>query len=131
MAAKNEIRDGKANQVIGRIVHIGAVETYGNFSKRPFILRIGPEGSKYFETVTFKLEGDRNLGLLDRYAIEDEVKVLYDLRGRMGNKPDANGNPRTFDSLAVWKIEPAGATTPPAGKEQADDGAAGADGIPF
>ena len=130
--AANEIRNGKANQVVGRIIHIGEIETFGNFSKRQFVMRIGGEGDKYPQEVPFELAGEKNVDKLDGYAVEDQVAVTFDLSGRAGKKPDRNGNPCWFGSLSVWKIEPAGATVQrPSGGEQADDGAEGADGIPF
>jgi hypothetical protein len=134
MATKTggEIGNGKAYTVMGRIIHIGAVETFGTFQKRPFVLKIGGEGDKYPQEVPFELAGEKNVGKLDGFAVEDQIAVTFDLSGRAGKKPDRNGNPCWFGSLSVWKIEPAGATVQrPAGGEQADDGAAGADGIPF
>ena len=131
MAAKGEIGNGKAYTAMGRIIHIGAVETFGTFQKRPFVLKIGGEGDKYPQEVPFELAGEKNVGKLDGYAVEDQVAVTFDLSGRRGKTDGPNG-PRWFGSLAVWKIEPAGATVQrPSGGEQADDGAADADGIPF
>lgn len=72
------------------------------FTKREFVLEI--VDGKFPQTVLFQLTGDR-CASLDELAVGDEVRVEFNLRGREWRSPQ--GEVKYFNSLDVWRIEPA------------------------
>lgn len=73
------------------------------FSKREFVLELA-DNPKYPQTVLFQLTGDR-CAQLDSMSVGDQVRVEFSLRGREWRSP--SGEVKYFNSLDVWKIEPA------------------------
>jgi len=73
------------------------------FSKREFVLELA-DNPKYPQTVLFQLTGDR-CAQLDEMRVGDQVRVEFSLRGREWRSP--SGEVKYFNSLDVWKIEPA------------------------
>jgi hypothetical protein len=73
------------------------------FTKREFVVELA-DNPKYPQTVLFQLTGDR-CQLLDDLKVGDEVRIEFSLRGREWRSP--NGDVKYFNSLDVWKIEPA------------------------
>jgi hypothetical protein len=84
------------------------------FSKREFVLELA-DNPKYPQTVLFQLTGDR-CAQLDDMRVGDQVRVEFSLRGREWRSP--SGEVKYFNSLDVWKIEPARA-----GRGKRDGGA--------
>ena len=76
------------------------------FSKREFVMEMA-DNPKYPQTVLFQLTGDR-CALLDDHKVGDEVRVEFSLRGREWRSPQ--GELKYFNSLDVWKLEPARGT---------------------
>ncbi|MEZ4366154.1 MAG: DUF3127 domain-containing protein [Kofleriaceae bacterium] len=74
------------------------------FTKREFVLEL-TDNPKYPQVVLFQLTGDR-CSNLDHFSVGDEVRVDFSLRGREWHSP--KGETKYFNSLDVWKIEPAG-----------------------
>jgi single-strand DNA-binding protein len=72
------------------------------FTKREFVLEL--VDGKFPQTVLFQLTGDR-CGSLDEFSIGDEVRLEFNLRGREWRSPQ--GDVKYFNSLDVWRIEPA------------------------
>jgi hypothetical protein len=72
------------------------------FSKREFVLEL--VDGKYPQTVLFQVTGDR-CASLDQFQIGDEVRLEFNLRGREWKSPQ--GDTKYFNSLDVWRIEPA------------------------
>src|SRR5512133_2343678 len=72
------------------------------FTKREFVLEL--VDGKFPQTVLFQLTGDR-CASLDAFAVGDEVRVEFNLRGREWRSPQ--GDIRYFNSLDVWRIESA------------------------
>ncbi len=72
------------------------------FTKREFVLEL--VDGKYPQTVLFQLTGDRCSGL-DGFKVGDEVRIEFNLRGREWRSPQ--GDVKYFNSLDVWRIEPA------------------------
>jgi hypothetical protein len=72
------------------------------FTKREFVLEV--VDGKYPQTVLFQLTGDR-CSNLDQFQVGDEVRVEFNLRGREWKNPQ--GEVKYFNSLDVWRIEPA------------------------
>ena len=72
------------------------------FTKREFVLEL--VDGKYPQTVLFQLTGDR-CTTLDKFQVGDEVRLEFNLRGREWKSPQ--GDIKYFNSLDVWRIEPA------------------------
>ncbi len=72
------------------------------FTKREFVLEL--VDGKYPQTVLFQLTGDR-CASLDQFQVGDEVRLEFNLRGREWRSPQ--GDVKYFNSLDVWRIEPA------------------------
>ena len=73
------------------------------FSKREFVVELA-DNPKYPQTVLFQLTGDR-CTQLDGMSVGDSVRIEFSLRGREWRSP--SGELKYFNSLDVWKIEPA------------------------
>jgi hypothetical protein len=73
------------------------------FSKREFVVEL-TDNPKYPQTVLFQLTGDR-CAILDDFKVGDAVMVEFSLRGREWRSPA--GETKYFNSLDVWKVEPA------------------------
>jgi hypothetical protein len=73
------------------------------FSKREFIVELA-DNPKYPQLVLFQLTGDRCVQL-DEHKVGDEVRIEFSLRGREWRSPQ--GELKYFNSLDVWKLEPA------------------------
>jgi hypothetical protein len=71
------------------------------FSKREFVVELSD--NKYPQTVLFQLTGDR-CSQLDQFAVGDQVRVEFSLRGREWRSP--SGELKYFNSLDVWRVEP-------------------------
>ena len=74
------------------------------FRKREFVVEI--EDGRYPQTVLFQLTGDR-CEMLDGFAVGDEVKLDFNLRGREWTSP--KGEVKFFNSLDVYRLEKQGA----------------------
>ncbi|HEY0191125.1 MAG TPA: DUF3127 domain-containing protein [Kofleriaceae bacterium] len=76
------------------------------FSKREFVIEL-TDNPKYPQTVLFQLTGDR-CAQLDGMQVGEMVRIDFSLRGREWRSP--SGEVKYFNSLDVWKVEPAGAS---------------------
>ena len=91
-------------EVIGKLHVIGEIQQKSErFTKREFVLEIA-ENPKYPQTVQFQLTGDR-VNQLDGLNVGEQVRVEFSLRGREWRSP--SGDVKYFNSLDVWRIEPA------------------------
>jgi hypothetical protein len=79
------------------------------FRLREFVLELS-ENPRYPQYVMFQLTNDR-CEALDEFAVGDEVKVEFSLRGREWKSPQ--GETRYFNSLDVWKVEKLAAAADP------------------
>lgn len=75
------------------------------FRKREFVLELA-DNPQYPQYVQFQLTGNR-CDQLDGFAVGDEVRVEFSLRGREWKSP--KGDIKYFNSLDVWKLERTGA----------------------
>lgn len=73
------------------------------FSKREFVVEMS-DNPKYPQTVLFQLTGDR-CAQLDGLNIGDQISIEFSLRGREWKSP--SGDVKYFNSLDVWRVEPA------------------------
>ncbi len=86
------------------IVVMDTQQVKDTFRKREFVLEI--QDGNYPQQIKFQVTQDR-CALLDNYKVGDEIKVLFNLRGR----PFQNREGQTvyFTNLEAWRIERAGA----------------------
>lgn len=73
------------------------------FSKREFVVEMS-DNPKYPQMVLFQLTGDR-CSQLDGVNVGDAVTIEFSLRGREWKSP--SGEVKYFNSLDVWRVEPA------------------------
>lgn len=71
------------------------------FKKREFV--IADNSTQYPQYIMFQITQDR-CSLLDQYNVGDEVKVMFNIRGREWPDPKTN-TVKYFNSLEAWKIE--------------------------
>ncbi len=71
-----------------------------SFRKREFIIEM--LDGNYTQHVKFQLTQDR-CGLLDQYAVGDELKVSFNLTGRRYTNPE--GKVLYFTNLNAWRLE--------------------------
>ncbi|MGZ3862565.1 MAG: DUF3127 domain-containing protein [Bacteroidia bacterium] len=74
------------------------------FKKRDFVLTVEP-GSPYPQHVTFQIVQDK-VNMLDNFNVGDEVKVLFNLKGREWTSPQ--GEVKYFNTIDAWRIERVG-----------------------
>lgn len=85
--------------VIKRISNLQKVSD--KFSKQEFVLTI--DGStNYPQDIQFQCVQDK-CSMLDSLKSGDDVRVMYNLRGK--EYTDKEGNLKVFTSLECWKIE--------------------------
>lgn len=82
------------------------------FQSRDFVLTT-ELSTPYPQHVSFQLAQDK-CGLLDGFNIGDEVKVLFNLKGREWTSPQ--GEVKYFNTLDAWRIERPGAVSTPKAK---------------
>lgn len=89
-------------QVQGTIQSISlAKKVTESFTKRDFTLTID-EDKQYPQTLQFELHNDR-VDIIEAYDAGDQVMVDFNLKGRQFMK---DGEQRTINTLACWKIQP-------------------------
>ncbi|CAA0113469.1 Uncharacterised protein [BD1-7 clade bacterium] len=98
----------KSYEVQGFVHSIGQTTEYGNngFTKREFVIKVsGPdENPTYPNYVALELIKDK-CALMDRFQMGQEVKVQFNMSGRLWTAP---GKPeRCFTSLQAWRVEDA------------------------
>ncbi len=74
------------------------------FKKRDFVLTVEP-GSPYPQHVTMQLVQDK-VSILDNFNVGDEVKVLFNLKGREWTSPQ--GEIKYFNTIDAWRLEKVG-----------------------
>ena len=79
------------------------VQVNDTFKKREFVIEhIDNSGGKEFiDLIKFQLTGER-CSLLDKFNLNDELKVSFNIRGRRWEKEDRVGY---FTNLDAWRIE--------------------------
>lgn len=118
------------------IIHsIGDTTEYGNngFTKREFVIKLNgaDENPAYPNHIALELIKDK-CALMDSYKPGDEIKVQFNLSGRLWS---GNGKPeKCFTSLQAWRIESLSqqdTTAHPDNAFSATAPAGGFDDIPF
>ena len=111
-------------ELTGKIKVIQEPQTFASgFTKREMAVTV--EDGKYPQDISLECLQDK-VSLLDNLTEGQEVKVMFDIRGR-----EYNGN--HFNNLVAWKIDSnaAQAGQPADQPPQAELPAATDDGIPF
>ncbi|MFT5581757.1 MAG: hypothetical protein ACI9XP_000407 [Lentimonas sp.] len=80
------------------------------FKKREFVLT--DASSMYPQDISFQLTQDK-CGLADAIAVNDQIEVSFNLRGREWTSPQ--GEVKYFNTLEAWRIEKMGAAQPAQG----------------
>lgn len=89
-------------EAVGKLHAIMPVQQVTDtFKKREFVLEM--QDGAYQQHIKFQVTQDK-VTLLDNYAVGQDVKVLFNLRGRPFVK---EGNTMYFTNLEAWRIEPA------------------------
>lgn len=97
-------------EIQGTLVKKGNTETKGeSFQVRTFGIKIN-DGGKYENYAGFQLTQDR-CALADGLKQGDEIKVHFDVRGRLWGEGDAQ---KVFTNLNAWKIEKVASANPDA-----------------
>lgn len=90
----------------GFIHSIGETKSYGQngFTKREFVVKLSGEGENpsYPNYVALEFTKDKCV-LLDGYQLGDEVKLAFNLGGRLWIAPGKEE--KCFVSLQAWRIE--------------------------
>ncbi len=121
-------------EITGKIHSIGDTTEYGQngFTKREFVLLMTGENENpsFPNYIALELIKDR-CALLDSYNVGEEIKVSFNLSGRLWQ---AQGKPeRCFTSLQAWKIDRLGQgqDAAPATYDDAPFGQSFDDDVPF
>tara|TARA_R110000803_G_scaffold178761_1_gene241164 strand:- start:396 stop:749 length:354 start_codon:yes stop_codon:yes gene_type:complete len=89
-------------ETVGRIKEIKETHVISDsFSKREFI--ITDESSQYPQIIMFQCTQDR-CDLLNAFSVGQEIKILFNLRGREWESP-TTGEIKVFNTLEAWRIE--------------------------
>lgn len=85
----------------GTIIYIGQEQQVSDkFKKQEFVLE--DKTSQYPQKVSFQLTQDK-CSLLKNFKKGDEIKVLFNLRGREWSNPNG-GEVKYFNTLEAWKL---------------------------
>lgn len=99
-------------EIKARVHEIGETQQVTDtFKKRDLILMYA-DNPQYPEYIKFEVHQDKT-SLLDALSVNDEVEVLFNLRGRPWVNKE--GITTYFNSLVAWKVNKlaAGSTPPP------------------
>jgi len=120
-------------EVLGTLhVVMDTQQVKDTFKKREFVIEM--QDGNYPQHIKFQVTQDR-CALLDNFKVGQQIKVLFNLRGR----PFQNKDNQTvfFTNLEAWRIDSAQGTGTPSGQDysQITPASAGAkddfDDVPF
>lgn len=119
-------------EAVGKLHHLTETQQVKDtFRKREFVLEI--QDGNYPQHIKFQVTQDR-CSIMDSYKVGQDLKVLFNLRGRPFQNKD--GQTVYYTNLEAWRIEAAGSTAPattdysqitPAGSSAKDE----YDDVPF
>jgi hypothetical protein len=91
--------------ITGKIIVLeDTVQVSEKFRKREFVIEYA-DNPQYPEYIKFEMVQDK-CTILDNFAVDQEVQVFFDLRGRKW--VDRQGQTKYFNSLQAWRLNPAG-----------------------
>lgn len=115
-----------SNEATGRIILKGITQQVSEkFKKRQMVLEI-VDGA-YTNYADFQLS-QKNCDLLDRFNEGDTVRVQFNLKGRKWEK---DGKVSYFNSLDVYRVEPAAGVAAPSGQTYSQPNAQVTDNAPL
>jgi len=103
-------------EVVGKIKLINETATFGTsgFRKRELVVTTDEQ---YPQMIMIEFVQDK-CDILDKYNVDDSVKVSINLRGREWINPE--GVAKYFNSIQGWRIESVEANESPAEQPQAE-----------
>lgn len=91
--------------ITGKIRRIGVVERITpNFCKRKLTIEYKEQSQTIVQVVEFEMKNG-NVEAVEGFSLGDMVRVHFRVSGR--EITGKSGNPVVFNSLDVWRIEPA------------------------
>jgi len=91
-------------ELSGRLIEkMDTVKVSETFKKREFVIEHidNSSGKVFTDLIKFQVTGER-CALIDKFNINDEIKVTFNIRGKRWVKDDRVSY---FTNLEVWKIE--------------------------
>jgi len=91
-------------ELSGRLIEkMDTVKVSETFKKREFVIEHidNSSGKVFTDLIKFLVTGER-CALIDKFNINDEIKVTFNIRGKRWVKDDRVSY---FTNLEVWKIE--------------------------
>jgi Domain of unknown function (DUF3127) len=91
-------------ELSGRLIEKqDTVKVSETFKKREFVIEHidNSSGKEFIDLIKFQLTGER-CALIDKFNINDEIKVTFNIRGKRWVKDDRVSY---FTNLEAWKIE--------------------------
>ena len=89
--------------IVAKILRIEPVEQVTEkFQKRKLIVEYA-ENPTYPQTLEF-IAIQKNTSVLDGYNVGDDVKILFNLKGRE-NLGKTDGKKYVFNTLEIWRLE--------------------------
>ncbi|MDP4187798.1 MAG: DUF3127 domain-containing protein [Bacteroidota bacterium] len=91
-------------EIVGKLIEKEkTIQISEKFRKREFVIEKSENnnGMVFTDSIKFQLTQDR-CSLIDPVAINDEIKVTFNIRG---NRWEKNGKISYFNNLDAWKIE--------------------------
>lgn len=99
-------------EITGKLlVKYDAQQVSEKFKKREFVIK--DDSTQYTQYILLQLTQDK-CDLIDKFQLEDEIKVSINLRGREWKSPQ--GEVKYFNTIEAWRIEK---TTPATGAQPA------------
>jgi len=96
--------------ITGKLIdRSAAIQVSDKFRKREFVIEVA-DNPQYPELICFQLIQDK-CDMIDAYQMGQPIKVHFDLRGRKW-EPNDGRDPRYFNTLQAWKLEPGQAQGP-------------------
>lgn len=106
-------------EITGKLHHIYETQTIKDtFRKKEFILEYIEGNPDYPQFIKLEFIQD-NCSMLDDYKSGDEVKVLFNLKGRKWTNP--KGEDVYFNTLQAWRIEKLSGSTSKQSSPVADE----------
>lgn len=105
-------------EVLGKLTVKNETKEFGSngFKKREFV--ITTEDSQYPQVILIECIQDK-CDLLDKFNVGDNIKVSYNLNGRIWVNPQ--GETKYFNSIQGWRIEAVSNESEPAAPQQTQE----------
>ena len=95
-------------EITGQIKTIGSTQQVSDRFKKRELIIVTEANTPYPQYLTCQVTQDK-CDLLNNLQPGDEVKALYNLRGRLWNSPEKGEV--SFNTIELWRIEKVGGST--------------------